>query len=232
MKSNYKIAATVIDSFVLGVGAASVLHAQVKPLGYYLAEIDVKDQDGYTKDFLPKAEVNTKEFGDKYIAGGFNKAISVIRAAHAARFPRRHFCSTPSISITRKLPYLLPTSATSCFSLSSNALSGAPPPNRVVLLQFRDMDNAFVAIREQTSQPIAGRIHPRNRRRQVAAAAVAYDEGGVEFFNRPRRWEAAIHSCNCQPRFHVSSLNLRGGYDANLSKDRCNFRRGRRDGLH
>ena len=64
-------------------------------MGYVLAEIDVKDQDGYTKDFLPKAQANIKEFGGKYIAGGKNKAISEI---------------------------------------------GAPPPNRVVLLQFPDMD--------------------------------------------------------------------------------------------
>lgn len=95
MKSNYKIVAAVIGSFVLGIGAASVLHAQAKPLGYVLAEITVKDQDGYAKDFLPKAQANIKEFGGKYIAGGFNKTIN---------------------------------------------FTGAPPPNRVVLLQFRDMD--------------------------------------------------------------------------------------------
>ena len=95
MKSNYKIGAAVIGSFVLGVGAASVLHAQAKPPGYLWAEIDVKNQDGYTKDFLPKSQAYIKESGGKYIAGGFNKAIS---------------------------------------------LSGSPPPNRVVLLQFADMD--------------------------------------------------------------------------------------------
>ena len=95
MKSNYKIAAAVIGSFVLGLGAASVLHAQAKPPGYAFAEIDVKDQDGYAKDFLPKAQANIKEFGGKYLGGGFNKAIG---------------------------------------------LSGAAPHNRVVLLQFPDMD--------------------------------------------------------------------------------------------
>src|SRR5215470_9703373 len=95
MKPNYKIAAAVMGSFVLGVGAASVLHAQSKPLAYVLAEIDVKDQDGYTKDFLPKAQANIKEFGGRYIGGGLNKAVSFV---------------------------------------------GAPPPNRVVLLQFPDMD--------------------------------------------------------------------------------------------
>ena len=95
MKFNYKIGTAVIGSFVLGVGAASVLHAQAKPPGYVLAEIDVKDQDGYAKDFLPKAQANIKEFGGKYLGGGYNKAIG---------------------------------------------LSGAPPHNRVVLLQFADMD--------------------------------------------------------------------------------------------
>jgi len=102
MKSNYKIAAAVIGSFVLGLGAASVLHAQAKPPAYTFAEIDVKDQDGYAKDFLPKAQANIKETGGKYLGGGFNKAIS---------------------------------------------LSGSPPPNRVVLLQFPDMDTlkAFYA---------------------------------------------------------------------------------------
>ncbi len=95
MKSNYKIAAAVIASFVLGVGAASILHAQSKAPGYVVAEIDVKDQDGYMKDFLPKAQANIKEFGGKYIGGGLNKAVGFV---------------------------------------------GAPPPNRVVLLQFPDMD--------------------------------------------------------------------------------------------
>jgi uncharacterized protein (DUF1330 family) len=95
MNSTYKIAAAVIGSFILGVGAANVLHAQAKPPGFTFAEIDVKDQDGYTKDFLPKAQASIKESGGKYLAGGFNKAIS---------------------------------------------LSGSPPPNRVVLLQFADID--------------------------------------------------------------------------------------------
>jgi uncharacterized protein (DUF1330 family) len=109
MKSNYKIAAVVIGSFALGVGAANVLHAQAKPLGYVLAEVDVKDEEGYTKDFLPKAQANVKEFGGKYLGGGFNKAISFL---------------------------------------------GAPPPNRVVLLQFRDMD-ALKAFEDKEKRNVA-----------------------------------------------------------------------------
>ena len=114
MKSNYKIAAAVIGSFVLGVGAASVLHAQAKPPAYTWAEIDVKDQDGYTKDFLPKAQATIKESGGKYLAGGFNKAIS---------------------------------------------LSGSPPPNRVVLLQFPDIDalKAFYVKQKQLEADVGSK---------------------------------------------------------------------------
>ena len=90
MRSRHKIAAAVIGSFVLGVGAASFLHAQTKALGYVIAEIDVKDQDGYTKDFLPKAQANIKEFGGKYIGGGLNKAIGFVGAPPSNRVVLLH----------------------------------------------------------------------------------------------------------------------------------------------
>jgi uncharacterized protein (DUF1330 family) len=114
MNSTYKIAATVIGSFVLGAGAANVLHAHTKPSGFVWGEIDVKDQDGYAKDFLPKAQANIKESGGKYLAGGANKAIG---------------------------------------------LSGSPPPNRVVLLQFPDMDavKAFYAKQHQLETDVGSK---------------------------------------------------------------------------
>src|SRR5580692_4134781 len=106
MKSSFRIVATVTGSFVLGLGTASILYAQARPPAYTFVEIDVKDQDGYAKDFLPKAQANIREHGGKYLAGGINKAIS---------------------------------------------LSGSAPPNRVVLLQFSDMDalQAFEAKQKQ-----------------------------------------------------------------------------------
>ena len=95
MNVSYKTGAGVIVSFVLGVCAADILYAQAKPPGYIFVEIDVKDQDGYTKEFLPKAQALIKDSGGKYLAGGFNKAVG---------------------------------------------LSGSPPPNRVVLLQFPNIE--------------------------------------------------------------------------------------------
>lgn len=85
MKSHHKISAAIIVSFVLGVGAASILHAQTKAPGYVVVEVDVKDQDGYTKDFLPKAQANIKEFGGKYIGGGLNKAIGFVGVSPPSR---------------------------------------------------------------------------------------------------------------------------------------------------
>ena len=70
MKSSTKIAAAAIGSFVLGAAAASVLHAQAKPTAYTFAEIDVKDQDGYT-NFLPKAQANIKGVRFKPMQGRF-----------------------------------------------------------------------------------------------------------------------------------------------------------------
>jgi uncharacterized protein (DUF1330 family) len=95
MKPKVKIITAVTAGILLGLGTAGILHAQSKPPAYVFVEIDVKDQDGYSKDFLPKAQATIKEMGGKYLAGGFNKAIN---------------------------------------------LTGSPPPNRVVLLQFADID--------------------------------------------------------------------------------------------
>ena len=73
MKSNCKIAAALIGSFVLGAGAVQLLHAQTTPPTYTVAMINVKDEEGYKKDFLPEAQKMIKEGGGKYIAGGWNK---------------------------------------------------------------------------------------------------------------------------------------------------------------
>lgn len=114
MKSYYKIATAIAASFVLGAGAVSVMQAQTTLPAYAVAEIDVKDQDGYAKDFLPKAQANIRESGGKYLAGGLNKAIS---------------------------------------------MSGSPPPNRVVLLQFTDMDalKAFYVKQKQLEADIGNK---------------------------------------------------------------------------
>jgi uncharacterized protein (DUF1330 family) len=127
MNSAWKLAAAVIGGLALGAGAADVLRAQTKPPAFIFVEIDVKDQDGYTKEFLPKAQANIKEAGGKYLAGGFNKATS---------------------------------------------LSGSPPPDRVVLLQFPDMDaiKAYNA-KQQPLEAEVGNKYANFRAIAIEAAA-------------------------------------------------------------
>ena len=85
MKTKYAIAAAIIGSFVLGAGTVQILHAQAKPPAYTLAEITVKDEDGYKKEFLPEAQRIIKQGGGIYLAGGFNKTTALSGAPPANR---------------------------------------------------------------------------------------------------------------------------------------------------
>jgi uncharacterized protein (DUF1330 family) len=81
MKSSHKIAVGVIGSFVLGVGAASLLHAQGSAPYYEVAEINVKDQAGYEKSGVDKVRDGIMANGGKVIAGGYNKSVARVGAA-------------------------------------------------------------------------------------------------------------------------------------------------------
>jgi uncharacterized protein (DUF1330 family) len=56
----------------LGAAAVQGLHAQAKPPVYYVAEIDITDLDGWTKDYSPKAQALIKESGGRVLAAGQN----------------------------------------------------------------------------------------------------------------------------------------------------------------
>ena len=73
MKSKYEIGVAVIGSFVLGVGASSILHAQAKPPAFVWAEIDIKDRVGYFGNFAAQAHANIKEGGGKYLADSIHR---------------------------------------------------------------------------------------------------------------------------------------------------------------
>ena len=95
MKSILKTAVAVTCGLLVGGGAVQILHAQSKPPAFVVAEIDVKDLEGYEMNYLKPAQKTIADHGGKYLAGGFNKTLS---------------------------------------------LAGTEPPNRVVLLQFANMD--------------------------------------------------------------------------------------------
>jgi uncharacterized protein (DUF1330 family) len=70
MKTYITVGVSMMAGVALGAGAIQTLHAQAKPVAYVIAEIDVKDQDGFTKEFAPAA---VKALGDN--ASGY-KALA------------------------------------------------------------------------------------------------------------------------------------------------------------
>jgi uncharacterized protein (DUF1330 family) len=84
MKAKYTVALAMTASFVLGGLAVQGLHAQAKPPGYYVAEITVKDQDAYMKEFVPPATKSLQERGGKFVIRG-GKTMSMQGAPPAPR---------------------------------------------------------------------------------------------------------------------------------------------------
>jgi len=95
MKSTLKTTAAIACGLLVGGGAVQLLHAQSKPPAYVVAEVAVKDKAGFEENFLKATRKDIADHGGKYLAGGYNKTLS---------------------------------------------LSGAEPPNRVVIVQFENMD--------------------------------------------------------------------------------------------
>jgi uncharacterized protein (DUF1330 family) len=77
MKTYFTVALSMFAGAVLGAGAIQGLHAQAKPVGYAVVEIDVKDQDGFVKEFAPLATKALSEgAGYKALARG-GKIVSL-----------------------------------------------------------------------------------------------------------------------------------------------------------
>jgi uncharacterized protein (DUF1330 family) len=112
MNGSLKMTAAVACGLLLGGGAVQLLHAQSKPPAYVVAEITVKDEKGYDENFQKATQKDILNHGGKYLAGGYNKTLSLV---------------------------------------------GDPPPNRVVILQFANMD-AVKAWRDQGAEDMENTI--------------------------------------------------------------------------
>jgi uncharacterized protein (DUF1330 family) len=77
VKSALKTTAAIACGLVVGGGAVQLLHAQSKPPAFVVAEIAVKDQEGYEKNFLKATAKDISDHGGKYLAGGYNKTVSL-----------------------------------------------------------------------------------------------------------------------------------------------------------
>ena len=112
MKSAFKMTAAIACGLSFGGGAVQLLHAQSKPSAFAVAEIAVKDEKGYDENFQKATQKDILNHGGKYLAGGYNKTVSLV---------------------------------------------GDPPPNRVVILQFPNMD-AVKEWREQGAMDMENTI--------------------------------------------------------------------------
>ena len=74
----------MIASAALGAAAVQTLHAQTKPPAYNIAEVTIKEQDGYNKEYLPLVAKAITYAGGKFIVQG-GKTISYEGAAPAPR---------------------------------------------------------------------------------------------------------------------------------------------------
>src|ERR1700749_2454309 len=78
------IGLAMLASTALGAAVVQTLHAQAKPPAYNIAEITIKDQDGYNKEYLPLVAKALTDAGGKFIVRG-GKTISYEAAAPAPR---------------------------------------------------------------------------------------------------------------------------------------------------
>jgi uncharacterized protein (DUF1330 family) len=80
MHPKFEKTIVVVGSFMLGAGAVQALHAQAKPPAYVVAEVNVKDRAGYDENFLKSTKTDISQHGGKYLAGGYDKTLSLVGA--------------------------------------------------------------------------------------------------------------------------------------------------------
>jgi uncharacterized protein (DUF1330 family) len=70
MRTHYRIGISLMVGVAIGAAGIQSLHAQDKRPVYMIANNDITDQQGYSKEYLPPAQKSIKEHGGQYIAAG------------------------------------------------------------------------------------------------------------------------------------------------------------------
>src|SRR5437660_6108319 len=84
VKRHITVGLAMVASAALGAAAVQTLHAQTKPPACNIAEITIKDQDGYNKEYLPLITKALTDAGGKFLVRG-GKTISYEGASPAPR---------------------------------------------------------------------------------------------------------------------------------------------------
>ena len=70
MKASAKLAIVLFIGVAVGALAVHGLHAQAKPPVFYVGEVDVTDEAGYQKEFVPLAGAAVQAGGGRFLARG------------------------------------------------------------------------------------------------------------------------------------------------------------------
>ncbi|MEH2502580.1 uncharacterized protein (DUF1330 family) [Bradyrhizobium sp. AZCC 1578] len=90
MNTRYKMGLAMVAGLALGAAAVQGLHAQGKPPVYFVAEVDVMDQEAYGKEYAPKAQALIKSHGGKFLAiGGIGGANAKQITGFDGQTPKR-----------------------------------------------------------------------------------------------------------------------------------------------
>ncbi len=73
-KSVIALALAVVAGIAIGAIGEAV-YAQAKPPVYMIGNNEVANQEGYAKEYLPKAQALIKQYGGVYVAAGKGTAI-------------------------------------------------------------------------------------------------------------------------------------------------------------
>jgi len=74
MRTYLTVTLSTLAGFAIGATAIHGLHAQAKPPAYVIAEIDVANFEGYSKEYLGPSSKALLERGAKYLARGSRTA--------------------------------------------------------------------------------------------------------------------------------------------------------------
>ena len=67
MKTYHTVVLAMFTGVAIGGLAVQGIHAQAKPPAYYIVEIDVKNEDIFNKQWVPKADETIKNAGGTYL---------------------------------------------------------------------------------------------------------------------------------------------------------------------
>jgi uncharacterized protein (DUF1330 family) len=92
MKKFLTPALTLIAGVAIGAVIVQGLHAQARMPGFYIAEINVKNQDAYATEFIPAALKALQEASGKFVVRGGN-IVATQGAPPASRIVVLQFAS-------------------------------------------------------------------------------------------------------------------------------------------